>query len=324
MNLTYKFKLIKKKYQRLIALIIICIMAIGFITEPLSAQEKKKKLTPVAPSSTDTLKSPNLSGIKFRGIGPAFTSGRIADFAVNPNNHSEYYVGVASGNVWKTVNNGTTFTPIFDSYGSYSIGCIKIDPNNSNTVWCGTGEHNHQRALGYGDGIYKSTDAGKTWKNMGLKDSRQIGGIVIDPRNSDVVYVAAEGSVWGPGGDRGLFKTIDGGKTWKKIQTISENTGINNIVMDPRNPDVLYTTSEQRRRHVFTKISGGPESAVWKSTNAGETWEKLTTGLPTGDIGGMGIAISPVILMSSISLRKPRKDKVDSLEVTTEVLPGKR
>ncbi len=294
MNLSYKFMQRTKRSLNWMILVIICITTFGFIAEPVSAQGKKKKPTPVAPSSTDTLKSPNLSGIKFRGIGPAFTSGRIADFAVNPRNHSEYYVAVASGNVWKTVNNGTTFTPIFDTYGSYSIGCVVIDPTNSNTVWIGTGEHNHQRALGYGDGIYKSTDAGKSWNNMGLKDARQIGGIVVDPRNANVVYVAAEGSVWGPGGDRGLFKTTDGGKTWKKIQTISENTGINNIVMDPRNPDVLYSTSEQRRRHVFTKISGGPESAVWKSTNAGETWEKLTNGLPTGDIGGMGIAISPV------------------------------
>jgi len=267
--------------------------------KPNVAEPTAKKLKAVKPISDaapvkDSVKTPPLSGLKFRNIGPAFSSGRIADFAINPNNHSEYYVGVASGNIWKTVNNGTTFTPIFDSYGSYSIGCIVIDPTNSNTVWCGTGEHNHQRALGYGDGIYKSTDAGKSWKNMGLKDSRQIGGIVVDPRNSDVVYVACEGSVWGPGGDRGLFKTTDGGKTWKKIQTISENTGINNIIMDPRNPDVLYSTSEQRRRHVFTKIGGGPETAVWKSKDAGETWVKLTKGLPTGDVGGMGIAISPV------------------------------
>ena len=291
------------------------ILAIMIMAMPLNAQNKDKKtVTPVKPKTAvqpvrtdktgkqadttvkakDSAKTLSLAGLKFRNIGPAFTSGRIADFAVNPNNHSEYYVAVASGNIWKTVNNGTTFTPVFDSYGSYSIGCIKIDPNNTNTVWCGTGEHNHQRVLGYGDGIYKSTDAGKTWRNMGLKDSRQIGGIVIDPRNSDVVYVAAEGSVWGPGGDRGLFKTTDGGKTWKKIQTISENTGINNIVMDPRNPDVLYSTSEQRRRHVFTKIGGGPESAVWKSTNAGETWVKIMKGFATGDLGGMGMAISPV------------------------------
>ena len=234
-----------------------------------------------------------VSGLKLRSIGPAFTSGRIADFAVNPNNHSEFYVAVASGHIWKTSNNGITFSPVFDKYGAYSIGCLAMDPNNSNVVWAGTGENNHQRALGYGDGVYKTIDGGKSWKNMGLKDSRQIGMILIDPRNSDVVYVAAEGSAWGPGGDRGLYKTTDGGENWEKVLEISENTGINNIIYDPRNPDILYATAEQRRRHVFTKIGGGPESAVYKSTDAGKNWRKLKSGLPTEHIGGMGIAISP-------------------------------
>ncbi|MCD6598741.1 MAG: hypothetical protein J7L04_13690, partial [Bacteroidales bacterium] len=208
--------------------------------------------------------------------------------------HSEWYVGVASGNIWKTSNNGTTFNPVFDKYGSYSIGCMAMDPNNTNIIWTGTGENNHQRALGYGDGVYKSTDNGKTWKNMGLKESRQIGMIAIDPRNSDIVFVAAEGSVWGPGGDRGLYKSSDGGENWGKILEISENTGINNVIMDPSNPDIMFATSEQRRRHVYTKIGGGPESAVYRTTNGGKTWDTLTNGLPSGHIGGMGIDISPV------------------------------
>ena len=259
-----------------------------------SKKSINKKETAKAEAKSDTLKTDNFGGLKWRSIGPALTSGRIADFAVNPANHSEWYVGVASGHVWKTMNNGTTFEPVFDNYGSYSIGIVVMDPNHSNVVWIGTGENNHQRALGYGDGVYKTTDAGKTWKNMGLKESRQIGGIVIDPKNSDIVYVAAEGSVWGPGGERGLYKTTDGGKTWKKILEISENTGVNNILMDPRNSNVLYATSEQRRRHVFTKIGGGPETAIYKSTNAGETWDKLTSGIPSVDKGGIGLAISPV------------------------------
>lgn len=242
----------------------------------------------------DPMNSSTFSGLKLRSIGPAFSSGRIADFAVNPKDHSEFYVAAASGNIWKTNNAGITFKPVFDKYGAYSIGCITIDPNNPYVVWVGTGENNHQRALGYGDGVYKSTDDGESWKNMGLKDSRQIGGIVVDPRNSDVVFVAAEGSAWGPGGDRGLYKTIDGGKTWKKVLNISENTGVNNITYDPRNPDVMYATSEQRRRHVFTKIGGGPESKVYKSTDGGETWDKIMSGLPGVDLGGMGIAVSPV------------------------------
>jgi photosystem II stability/assembly factor-like uncharacterized protein len=242
----------------------------------------------------DTLKSGDFSGLKFRSIGPAYCSGRIGDFAVNPKNHAEYYVAVSSGNIWKTINSGTTWEPVFDGYGSYSIGCLAMDPENPNVIWAGTGENNHQRALGYGDGVYKSIDGGKSWKNMGLKESRQIGMIAIDPRNTNVVYVAAEGSVWGPGGERGLYKTTDGGKTWNKVLNISENTGVNNVIMDPRNPDVLYATSEQRRRHVFTKIGGGPESAIYKSTDAGASWDKLTSGLPSGDVGGIGIAISPV------------------------------
>ena len=242
----------------------------------------------------ETDKVNHFSGLKWRTVGPAVTSGRIADFAVNPTNFSEYYVAVASGNIWKTTNAGTTFEPIFDTYGAYAIGCIKIDPSNPNVVWTGTGENNHQRALGYGDGVYKSEDGGASWTNMGLKESRQIGGIVIHPKDSRIVYVAAEGSVWGPGGERGLYKTVDGGKTWKKILNISEHTGVNNIIMDPRDPNTLYATSEQRRRHVFTKIGGGPESAVYKSIDAGETWEKIMKGLPSVDIGGMGIDISPV------------------------------
>ena len=266
------------------------IMLFLFSSVQLRAEKKKDKDN----EKSDTLKSSQVSGLKLRGIGPAFTSGRIADFEVNPENPTEYYVAAASGGIWKTSNNGTTFKPIFDSKGAYSIGCLKMDPNNTAVIWAGTGENNHQRALGYGDGVYKSVDGGKSWKNMGLKESRHIGMIAIDPGNSDVVYVAAEGSAWGPGGDRGLYKTIDGGKTWEKVLEISENTGCNSVVLDPRNPNVVYATSEQRRRHVYTKIGGGPESAVWKSTDAGKNWRKLTSGIPGSDKGGMGLAISPV------------------------------
>jgi photosystem II stability/assembly factor-like uncharacterized protein len=243
---------------------------------------------------SDTLKSESFSGLKWRSIGPAFTSGRIADFAVNPKNHSEWFVAAASGHVWKTINNGTTFDPVFENYGAYSMSSVVYDPNNTNVIWVGTGENNHQRALGYGNGIYKSQDGGSSFTCMGLKDSRQIGKIAIDPRHSDVVFVAAEGSVWGPGGERGLYKTSDGGKSWKKVLQISENTGVNNVLIDPVNPDVMYASSEQRRRHVFTKIGGGPETAIYKSTDAGETWDKLTKGLPSVDMGGIGLAISPV------------------------------
>jgi photosystem II stability/assembly factor-like uncharacterized protein len=255
--------------------------------------QKKKETAKEPEKKENALSSSTFSGLSFRSIGPAWASGRISDFAVNPENKSEIYTGVAAGNIWKTTNNGTTWSPIFDSYGAYAIGCLAIDPNNPYVIWAGTGENNHQRQLGYGDGVYKSEDGGGSWKNMGLKESRHIGMIAIDPRNSDILYVAAEGSIWAPGGERGLYKTTDGGKTWNKVLDISENTGVNNVIMDPRNPDVLYATSEQRRRHVYTKIGGGPESAVYKSKDAGKTWDKIMKGLPSGDIGGMGIAISP-------------------------------
>jgi len=274
-------------------LFISLLLGFVFCINPGTAQ-KKREASKEADKKEAGLTSSTFGGLKFRSIGPAWSSGRISDFAVNPYNHSEIYVGVAAGNIWKTTNNGTTWIPVFDKYGTYAIGCLKMDPENPSVIWTGTGENNHQRQLGYGDGIYKSEDGGRSWENMGLKESRHIGMIAIDPRNTDVVYVAAEGSLWGPGGDRGLFKTTDGGKIWNKILDISENTGVNNVILDPRNPDVIYATSEQRRRHVFTKIGGGPESAVYKSKDAGTTWNKIMKGLPSVDIGGMGIAISPV------------------------------
>lgn len=247
-----------------------------------------------AHESLDTIPKDILGGLKFRNLTPAFVSGRVGDFAVNPKNHSEYYVAVASGHIWKTENNGTTFTPVFDNYGVYSIGCLAMDPANSKVVWAGTGENNHQRSVSYGNGVYKTVDGGKSWTKMGLENSMQIGMIQIDPRNSNVVYVAAEGSVWGPGGDRGLYKTENGGKTWSKILEISEHTGVNNVVLSPDDPDIIYATSEQRRRHPQIRIGGGPESEVFKSTDAGKTWKKLTSGIPDVHKGGMSIAISPV------------------------------
>ncbi len=273
------------KIKLILLLLIISVQLLPAQKKDDAKAEKKEK---------DKLTSSTFSGLKFRGIGPAFTSGRIADIVVNPQNHSEYYVAVASGGIWKTTNNGTTWQVLADTIQAYAMGVVVLDPTNPNVVWLGTGENNHQRALGYGCGLYKSTDGGQSWSYKGLKDSRQTGGIVIDPKNPNTVYVAAEGSVWGPGGERGLYKTTDGGKTWNKILNISENTGVNNVVMDPRDSNVLYATSEQRRRHIFTKIGGGPESAVYKTTDAGATWEKIVSGLPGSDKGGMGIAISPV------------------------------
>jgi len=260
------------------------------ISSTLIAQNKKKAVP--AKVATDTISSALLNGLKFRSIGPAITSGRIADLAVNPANNYEYYVAAAAGGVWKTTNAGVTFTPVFEGEGSYSIGCITIDPGNPNTVWVGSGENNNQRSVSYGDGIYKSEDGGKSWKNRGLKNSEHIGKIVVDPANSDVVYVAAYGPLWSSGGDRGIYKTMDGGNTWKAILTVSENTGFSEVHMDPRNSNLLYAVAHQRQRKVFTYIGGGPESAVYKSTDGGASWNKIMKGLPLGDIGRIGMAIS--------------------------------
>ena len=248
----------------------------------------------VSPTPRDPMSTPTFNGLRLRSIGPAFTSGRISGFAVDPNNPTRYYAAVASGGVWKTANAGVTWTPIFDNEASYSIGAIAADPKNFLTVWVGTGENNSQRSVSYGSGLYRSDDGGRSWRNVGLKTSEHIGRIVLDPKDSNIVYVAAQGPLWGPGGDRGLFKTTDGGKTWKNILNISENTGVTDVVIDPNDPNTIYAAAYQRRRHMWTLINGGPESAIYKSTDAGATWNKLRTGLPTVELGRIGLAISPV------------------------------
>ena len=244
-------------------------------------------------SKDDPLDKINLSGLNWRSVGPSLTSGRISDIAVNPNNIFEYYVATSAGGVWKTINSGIDYTPVFDNEGSYSIGCVSIDPNNSNVIWVGSGENNNQRSVSYGDGVYKSIDGGDTWKNMGLKSSEHIGKIIIDPNNSNVVYVAAIGPLWSKGGERGLYKSIDGGINWSLILYIDENTGVNDVIIDPRNTDILYASSFQRRRHVFTYVGGGPGSGMHKSEDGGENWIKINTGLPTEEIGRIGLTISP-------------------------------
>lgn len=267
------------------------LLTFGLLCLSLStfAQKKDKDVE----EKKELINSGLVSGLSWRNIGPAVTAGRIGDLAVNPNKPSEYYLAVASGGVWKTTNNGTTFNPIFDNEGSYSIGCITIDPTITSTVWVGTGENNNQRSVAYGDGVYKSLDGGNTWKNMGLKNSEHISKIIVDPRNSEIVYVAAYGPLWSAGGERGVYKTINGGETWERIHFVSENTGAADLIMDPSNPDILYVAAHQRRRHVFTYIGGGEESAVFKSTDAGKTWRELKSGLPNGKMGRVGLAVSP-------------------------------
>lgn len=244
-------------------------------------------------SKDDKINAELFNNFKLRSIGPAATSGRIGDIAIYQSEPNVWYIAVSCGGVWKTTNAGASFTPIFDNYGSYSIGCVAIDPNNKHIVWVGTGENNSQRSVGYGDGIYKSIDGGKSFTKMGLEKSEHIAKIIIDPTNSDIIYVASQGPLWGPGGDRGLYKSTDGGKTWVQSLKISENTGVTDILMDPRDSKVLYAASYQRRRHIWTMIDGGPEATIYKSTNAGTTWEKCNNGIPSGDLGRIGLAMSP-------------------------------
>ena len=240
------------------------------------------------PSITqDTLK-----GLPLRSIGPDITTGRISDIEIDPKNPNVWYVATASGGLFKTENRGNTFTSIFDEGGSFSLGAVVVDPKDSNIVWLGTGENNNQRSVAYGDGVYKSTDAGKTWKRMGLENSEHIQKILIDPHNPNVVYVTAIGPLWRAGGDRGLYKTTDGGQTWKAVLTVDENTGAQDAIMDPKKPDTLYVAMIQRRRQVGQLIGGGPGSGLYKTTDGGAHFTKLTKGLPAVEMGRMGLGQS--------------------------------
>ena len=248
--------------------------------------------TPVQAADKENEKHP-LANIPLRNIGPAMISGRISDLAVNPSRTNEFYVATASGNLWKTSNNMTTWTPLFENQGSYAIGVIEMAPSDHNVLWLGSGENNSQRSVAYGDGVYKSLDGGKSWKNMGLKDSGHISQIWINPDNINHVLVASQGPLWSNGGDRGLYETQDGGENWQRILEIDIYTGINEFVVDPSDFNNIVATSYQRRRHVWTLINGGPGSGIHKTTDGGKTWSRISSGLPKDHMGRIGIAMAP-------------------------------
>ncbi|MEO1233675.1 MAG: glycosyl hydrolase, partial [Myxococcota bacterium] len=269
---------------------------------------------PPAAKGPDRMSSKVFSGLPLRPIGPALMSGRIADIALKPGDPNTWYVAVGSGGVWKTTNAGTTWSSLFDGQSAYSIGCITLDPSNPNVVWVGTGENVGGRHVGFGDGVYRSADGGKTWENLGLKASEHISKIIVHPEDSNTVWVASQGPLWSPGGDRGLYKTVDGGKTWKRVLSAGPWTGVTELVIDPRDPDVLYAATWQHHRTVASYVGGGPESGLHRSTDGGETWTRLTSGLPgdpkglkptgkakpmgrpphnDGNVGKIGLAISP-------------------------------
>ena len=248
-----------------------------------------------------------LKNLPFRAIGPAIMGGRIDDIAVVESNPSIYYIGAATGGVWKTVNNGTTFDPIFDEQGSTSIGDVAIAPSDPSIVWVGTGEPNNRQSSSWGDGVYRSLDAGKTWTNMGLRDSKQISRVVIDSRDPNIVYVAVVGHLWGPNKERGVFKTTDGGKTWTNVLFINEDTGVIDLAIDPQSPMTLYAAAYQRRRTPWGFNGGGTSSALYKTIDGGATWTKLTKGLPEGITGRIGIDIyrrNPNILYALVENAK--------------------
>jgi photosystem II stability/assembly factor-like uncharacterized protein len=244
----------------------------------------------MAPAQTE-LTASMLEGLTLRDIGPANMSGRFVDIAVYEKDPYIFYAASATGGVFKTTNNGVTFTPVFEKEGTHSVGDIEIDPENPDVVWVGTGERANRQSSSWGDGVYKSTDGGKTWTNMGLRDTHHIGRIVLHPKNPDVVYVAALGHLWGNNEERGLFQSTDGGRSWNKLLYVDDMTGVVDVAIDPEIPEVLYAAAYQRQRKPFGFHGGGPGSGLYKSTDGGKTWQELRNGLPEGDYGRIGISI---------------------------------
>jgi len=262
--------------------------AIGLSGLSAHAQQRPAAAAPAASAPA----ADPFPGLKFRNIGPATMGGRIDDLAVLESNPAVFYVGTATGGLWKTLNNGTTWEVLFDDLDdTVSIGDIAINPNDANTVWVGSGENNNRQSGSWGNGLYKSIDGGKTFKHMGLGTSKHIARIIVDPIDHDVVYVAALGSLWGRGGERGVFKTTDGGLTWTRVLFVDDETGATELVMDPSNNKVIYAATYQRRRATWGFNGGGPGSAMWKSSDAGRTWTKLTNGVPTGHLGRIGMDV---------------------------------
>lgn len=254
---------------------------------PTGAQQSD---TPVL-NATD---NPLLSPFRWRSIGPVGQGGRVDDIEVDPNDFRVYYVGFATGGIWKTTNNGTTFKPVFDSYETHSIGDMAIAPSRSSVLYVGTGEPNNRQSSSFGAGMYKSTDGGETFTHIGLRETQTIARVVVHPTNPDIVWVAAVGRLFGPNPERGVFKSTDGGATWQHVLKVDENTGATELVMDPSDPNTLFAATYQRRRTACCFVGGGPGSGIWRSDDGGATWSKVTGGgLPEGTKGRIALAMTP-------------------------------
>jgi hypothetical protein len=243
------------------------------------------------PLRAQTDVAPAVANLEFREIGPAIMGGRIADIAVVETKPQIFYVGTASGGVWRTRNHGTSWEPLFDDQPTASIGDVTLAPSNPNVIWVGTGEPQNRQSSPWGNGVYKSTDAGRTWKHMGLDDTRHIGRIVIHPTNPNIVYVAAVGHLWGPNENRGVYRTLDGGETWDNVLYVDENTGAIDLAMDPDDANTVFAAMYQRRRTGYGFNGGGPGSGIYRTTDGGDIWKELTDGLPEGDKGRIGLDI---------------------------------
>ncbi|MCU1286221.1 MAG: BNR/Asp-box repeat protein [Acidobacteriales bacterium] len=290
--------------------LVLCLLALSLSTfaqskDPKPKRDAKKDAAPAsAPASAmpaekndaaapDAKPKDPMENLTFRNLGPAAGGGRVSAVVGIPNQPMVYYVGAAAGGVFKTTDAGMSWKAIFDKEAVASIGAIALAPSNPNIVWVGTGESNIRNDVSTGKGVYMSTDAGNTWRFMGLKNVGQISNILIDPNNSNTVFVGAIGHAWGPNADRGVFRTTDGGKNWEKVLYINDKTGVSSLVMDPANPMVLFAGMWQMQRSPWMMVSGGPSSGIYRSTDGGSTWKKLSEGLPEGPLGNIGLAVAP-------------------------------
>jgi photosystem II stability/assembly factor-like uncharacterized protein len=246
----------------------------------------------LAQAEAPSLTTEQLAAFRFRSVGPAVTGGRIHDVEALPHDPATIYVATASGGMWKTTNKGATWTPIFEGQATSTFGDIAIAPSNPQVIWAGTGEQQNRQSTSWGNGVYRSTDAGRTWAHLGLADTRHIGRVLVHPTDADVAYVAALGNLWKPGPDRGVYKTSDAGRTWQKVLYVDTLTGVVDMVMDPSNPETLYAAAYQRQRRTWGFNGGGPGSGIYETTDGGRTWRELTNGIPAGDKGRIGLAIS--------------------------------